>query len=252
MVTTQPPSVPTQRYVVAYLLLAVAGWAGAHRHYLGWTRSAIAQGILSIGSVVVGVTISDPVGFAMFCGAILWMIADIGMIPVMARRPSDKTDSLMGAALPARPARAELPGPPAPGKQLTDEEYAAFDRLLDQADELTDDESVVLALHRLRREVHLILEQRLDPDIAGEFRKIVTEDAPALVRTYAASRRSDDADRRTRIDELAREAVERLAVRVRELRGDQCQRHLDGLDTTGRYIRSRNPIAADDPFGRIG
>jgi hypothetical protein len=70
---------------IAYLFWFIAGQAGLHRFYCGQKQTAFMQVALAIGSLVVTL-IFPPLGFVGLVVWVLWIFADLFLIPGMMRR----------------------------------------------------------------------------------------------------------------------------------------------------------------------
>lgn len=80
---------PAKRMATAYLLLALLGLLGGHRHYLGRTPSATAQMMLSFAAAAAVVVVSGGAAplwlLALPAAAGLWWTADLFRTPGMVR-----------------------------------------------------------------------------------------------------------------------------------------------------------------------
>lgn len=72
---------------VAYLLWFFLGMLGAHRFYLGQTGSAVAQLVITLGSLVLSVVV---IGLITIWISVIWVLIDIFLIPQMAREYNNK------------------------------------------------------------------------------------------------------------------------------------------------------------------
>lgn len=77
---------PAKRSLLtAYILWFIIGQSSAHRFYLGASQSAIIQLSLLLGSVVV-LFIFAPLGVIGFCAWLLWLLADVFLMPGLHRK----------------------------------------------------------------------------------------------------------------------------------------------------------------------
>ena len=84
---------PEKSLLLAYLLWFFACLVSAHRFYLGAWRSALVQlGLLFGGATLVWIAAATNTGFSGYVGApamifsLLWMLADVFLIPGVHRR----------------------------------------------------------------------------------------------------------------------------------------------------------------------
>lgn len=72
--------------LVAYLLWFFLGGLAAHRFYLGYTNSGIAMVLLLAGTLVFGIAaFLSPILYIGLTIWSLWVLADMVLIPFMAR-----------------------------------------------------------------------------------------------------------------------------------------------------------------------
>ena len=78
---------------VAYLLLLVVGFFGAHRFYLGRKGSAIAMLVLAIASLVLSLVI---VGLFGIVALYVWIFVDLFLVPGIAREYNNRLIAALG------------------------------------------------------------------------------------------------------------------------------------------------------------
>lgn len=232
---------------IAYALLIVAGWAGGHRWFLGRPKSAAALACLAVGSIPMARTVWDPLGFTMFCAALLWLVIDFCRLPSMVVAAGPR---FFGKELDyATSDRAgPAPTPPPPPERVIGA-APSLDERIDRAAALAGDEATALALRRFGEVRHRLSGQGFDADLAAEVEVIERRHFAALVDEYAQSRPYCGVAAGASADRTLKEGVGRLTARLLELSQMQAGRDIGELETMEHYLRERHPIAEDDPLG---
>lgn len=81
---SRPAVQQSRSLAVAYILWFILGQLSVHRFYLGATTSAIVQVSLFFGSLLV-LFIFPPMGLIGFIGWVLWILADVFLMPGLHR-----------------------------------------------------------------------------------------------------------------------------------------------------------------------
>lgn len=116
------------------------------------------------------------------------------------------------------------------------------------ASTLADDESTVTALFRFRKAAARLVDQPFEQDLRVEVFVITGKHFVDLVEDYIATRGFISATDAKVADATLNDAVDRLTTRLQDTKAAQGGRNLRDLQETGTYLRSRHPIAKDDPF----
>jgi hypothetical protein len=107
---------------------------------------------------------------------------------------------------------------------------------------MTDCEQLVLALHRYGREMQATDTCALDADLLDEREAITGRHFDHAVSRYRMARPTLSGAEAGHADDLLCRALTRLASRLTELRDEQHQRDVDGIDEATRFIDSRHPV----------
>lgn len=81
---SRPVVQQSRSLAVAYILWFILGQLSVHRFYLGATTSAIVQVSLFFGSLLI-LFIFPPMGLIGFVGWVLWILADVFLMPGLHR-----------------------------------------------------------------------------------------------------------------------------------------------------------------------
>jgi hypothetical protein len=106
---------------------------------------------------------------------------------------------------------------------------------------LTDLEELVVALHRLGREIQNLPKVAFDSDIRIEVRTIIEQHFEHAIARYRQVRPSLGGEEARHADELLAPALDRLAHRLNDLRSEQHRRDVTAVDEAARFIDARHP-----------
>lgn len=105
---------------------------------------------------------------------------------------------------------------------------------------LSDSEPLVLAIHRLVRELRTTAQNPFDPDLRDEIDAITGRHLSHAAERYRRVRTTLEGAEAERADALLRGSLDRLADRLHELRDQQHARDVSGIDEAARFIDDRH------------
>jgi hypothetical protein len=174
-----------------------------------------------------------------------WVIAIGGIAILIGRsRASDNGQAEMDASpAPNIPFVQTEPTAPAKNmKRFPDDQL----RELSALSALTGSEPLVVALHRLGRELIALSAQAFEADLADEINAIVDKHLDHAVARYRVVRTTLGNEEGAQADESLRRALVRLTGRLHELREEQQHRDVSGIDEASRFIDARHPSSSSD------
>ena len=174
-----------------------------------------------------------------------WVIA-IGGIAILVGRRRASADGGADVDTPAAPDIAFVqtePTAPAKNKKRFPEDQL---RELSALASLTGSEPLVVALHRLGRELIALSAHAFEADLADEINAIVDKHLDHAVARYRLVRATLGSEEAAQADESLRRAAVRLTGRLHELREEQQHRDVSGIDEAARFIDARHPDKTSD------